>query len=62
MNGKAMPSLAKAIGIAELFQISTDRLMGAEFADLLEHELADGERFTRVEERIRRGGSKLRSV
>ena len=31
MNGKSTPSLAKAIDIAELFQISTDRLMGAEF-------------------------------
>ncbi len=35
MNGKATPSLAKAIDIAELFQISTDRLMGAEFSQLL---------------------------
>jgi hypothetical protein len=44
MNGKATPSLGKAIGIADLFQISTDRLMGADFVDLLEHELADPER------------------
>ena len=33
MTGKSQPSLAKAIGIAELFQVSTDRLMGAEFED-----------------------------
>jgi transcriptional regulator with XRE-family HTH domain len=62
MNGKSTPSLTKAIGIAELFQISTDRLMGAEFSDLLEHELSDPERFKRVEERIRRGLSPLKSV
>lgn len=62
MRGKSTPSLAKAIDIAELFQISTDRLMGAEFADLLEQELADRERFEGVEKRIRRGGTKLKSV
>jgi len=62
MNGKSQPSLAKAIDIADLFQISTDRLMGAEFADLLEHELADPERFGKVETRIKRGRSKLKSV
>ncbi len=45
MNGKSTPSLAKAIDIADLFQISTDRLMGAEFSDLLAQELADPERY-----------------
>lgn len=62
MRGRSTPSLAKAIDIAELLQISTDRLMGAEFSDLLEHELADPERFERVESRIKRGQSKLKSV
>ncbi len=62
MNGKATPSLAKAIDIAELFQVSTDRLMGAEFADLLQHELADPDRFRRVEARIRRGLRPLKAV
>lgn len=62
MNGKSTPSLANAIDIAELFQISTDRLMGAEFSDLLEKELADPERFERVETRIKRGATKLRPV
>jgi transcriptional regulator with XRE-family HTH domain len=62
MNGKSTPSLAKAIDIADLFQISTDRLMGAKFADLLTNELADPERYARVETRIKRGRSKLRSV
>ncbi len=62
MNGKSSPSLQKAIGIADLFQISTDRLMGAEFSDLLANELADPERFERVEKRIKRGTTKLTSV
>jgi transcriptional regulator with XRE-family HTH domain len=62
MNGKSSPSLAKAITIAELFQLSTDRLMGAEFADLLTTELADRERYERVEERIRRSRSGLHSL
>jgi DNA-binding XRE family transcriptional regulator len=62
MNGKSTPSLAKAIDIAELFQITTDRLMGAEFSDLLANELADPERFERVEKRIKYGRTKLTSV
>jgi DNA-binding XRE family transcriptional regulator len=62
MNGKSTPSLAKAIDIAELFQITTDRLMGAKFSDLLANELADPERFERVESRIKRGKTKLTSV
>jgi transcriptional regulator with XRE-family HTH domain len=62
MNGKSSPSLQKAITIAELFQVSTDRLMGAEFADLLTTELADRERYERVEERIRRSRSSLHSL
>ncbi len=62
MNGKSTPSLAKAIDIADLFQISTDRLMGAEFSDLLAKELADPDRFDRVEKRIKRGRTKLTAV
>jgi transcriptional regulator with XRE-family HTH domain len=62
MNGKSSPSLAKAIAIAELFQLSTDRLMGAEFAELLEKELADRQRYLEVEERIRRARSGLKAV
>lgn len=62
MNGKSTPSLARAIGIADLFGISTDRLMGAEFSDLLASELADPERFDRVEKRIKRGRTRLTSV
>jgi NAD(P)H-dependent FMN reductase len=62
MNGRSTPSLVKAIDIAELFQVSTDRLMGAEFVDLLQTELADPERFKRVEARIRRASTPLKAV
>lgn len=62
MSGKATPSLSKAIAISDLFGISTDRLIGAKFVDLLANELADPDRFNRVEERIRRARTKLRSV
>ena len=62
MNGKTTPSLQKAIAVGELFQISANRLMGAEFSELLANELADPERYQQVEERIRRGRSKLRAV
>jgi hypothetical protein len=62
MNGKSTPSLAKAIDIGDLFLITPDRLMGAKFVDLLQKELADPERFEKVETRIKRGRSKLKSV
>jgi DNA-binding XRE family transcriptional regulator len=62
VSGKSHPSLPKAVGVGELFQISTDRLTGATFTDLLEHELANPERFELVEERIRRGRSSLRAL
>src|SRR5436309_2593911 len=62
VSGKSHPSLQKAVGVAELFQISTDRLTGAIFTDLLEHELASPERYELVEERIRRGRSSLRAL
>jgi transcriptional regulator with XRE-family HTH domain len=62
MNGRSTPSLAKAIDIAELFGISTDQLMGAEFVDLLQTDLADPERFKKVEDRIRRARTPLKAV
>jgi transcriptional regulator with XRE-family HTH domain len=62
MRGKSTPSLSKAITIAEFFQISTDKLMGAEFHELLATELSERERYEKVEERIRRAVSPLRAV
>lgn len=53
MTGKSTPSLSKAVAVAELFEVSADRLISAPFADLLARELADPERFARVEERLR---------
>ena len=53
MTGKSTPSLSKAVAVAELFEVSAERLISAPFADLLSRELADPERFARVEERLR---------
>ena len=61
-KGSTVFSVSPNITIAELFQLSTDRLMGAEFADLLAKELADRERYLEVEERIRRARSGLTAV
>jgi transcriptional regulator with XRE-family HTH domain len=52
LNGRATPSLSKAVAIAELFEISVDRLLRAPFVDLLTSELADRQRFEQVEARI----------
>jgi DNA-binding XRE family transcriptional regulator len=60
VKGHSTPSLPKAIAIAELFGISTDRLMGATFSDLLAHELADPQRFEEAEARIEQGRRKKR--
>jgi hypothetical protein len=51
MNGKSTPSLAKAIDIGDLFKITPDRLMGAEFIQLLQRELpipSDSKRLKRI--------------
>jgi DNA-binding XRE family transcriptional regulator len=53
ITGKSTPSLIKAIAVADLFGISAERLISAPFTDLLVHELADPQRFERVEERLR---------
>lgn len=62
INGKATPSLEKAIAVSELFEVPTQRLMGAEFVELLQDELSDPERFKRVEERIRKKSRPLKAV
>jgi hypothetical protein len=42
--------------------VPADRLAAAEFIDLLQHELADPERFEAVETRIHRARAGLRAV
>ena len=46
------PSFAMALKVGEFFGIPADRLATAEFTDLLQHELADPERFQTVETKI----------
>jgi transcriptional regulator with XRE-family HTH domain len=53
MTGKAVPSLGRATRIARLFEIPTDRLLEADFSDLLAHELSDPDRFRAVEARLK---------
>jgi hypothetical protein len=48
--------------VGEFFGVPADRLAPAEFADLLQHELADPERFQAVETRIHHARAGLRSV
>ena len=62
MQGKTVPSLQKAIGVAELFGIPTERLMNATFPQLLEKELADPERYERTERRLHAARARLKSV
>jgi transcriptional regulator with XRE-family HTH domain len=50
--GKRRPALDSVMRTASFFEIPPDRLMSAEFDDLLAHELADPKRFHRVEKRI----------
>jgi transcriptional regulator with XRE-family HTH domain len=61
LNSRATPSLNKAVAIAELFGISTDRLLQAPFVSLLENELADPTRYTQVEETIQRARAAQRT-
>ena len=53
MNGKTNPSLAKAVAAAELFEVGAERLIAAPFEELLANELANQQRFRRVEKRLR---------
>lgn len=52
-TGIRQPSFATALRVGEFFSVPADRLATARFSDLLEHELADPDRFHAVEERIR---------
>jgi DNA-binding XRE family transcriptional regulator len=51
-SGKRTPSMAMARDIAALFGLSVERLLEAEFAELLENELSDGDRFRATEREI----------
>jgi transcriptional regulator with XRE-family HTH domain len=53
-TGDRNPSFTSALKIGALFEIEPGRLAQADFADLLSHELADPDRYRRVEEKIER--------
>jgi transcriptional regulator with XRE-family HTH domain len=61
-TGLRQPSFATALRVGEFFGIPADRLATAEFPDLLQHELADPERFHAVETRIHHARAGLRPV
>ena len=54
MNGKRNPTYERLRAIGDLFGIQTDRLVDASFEDLLQHELADPQRFRDTEQRIQK--------
>jgi transcriptional regulator with XRE-family HTH domain len=61
-TGIRQPSFATALTVGAFFGVPADRLATVEFEDLLQHELADPERFRAVEARIHRARTGLRSV
>jgi transcriptional regulator with XRE-family HTH domain len=61
-TGDRRPSFTAALVVGDFFGVPADRLARADFADLLEHELADPDRFREVEAEIRRRRSTLRAV
>jgi transcriptional regulator with XRE-family HTH domain len=61
-TGDRRPSFTAALVVGDFFGVPADRLARADFADLLEHELADPQRFREVEAEIRRRRSTLRAV
>lgn len=60
--GKRQPSLSTLQKISGFFEIPIDRLLDADFEDLLGNELSDPDRFRRVEAKIGRGQRNLRAV
>ena len=56
------PNLTTLLHVAEFFHISGDRLVLADFSDLLANELADAERFREVEARIHHMRTGLQAV
>jgi transcriptional regulator with XRE-family HTH domain len=57
---RTQPSLSTVRALANFFEVPTDRLLDAQFGDLLQMELADRDRFDRVEGKLRRTGATLR--
>lgn len=53
-SGDRNPSFSSALKIGDVFHIPPDRLARADFGDLLEHELADAERYRQAEETLER--------
>jgi transcriptional regulator with XRE-family HTH domain len=51
-SGDRSPSFDSALRVGDLFGIDPGRLARAPFEDLLQHELADGERYRRAEETL----------
>src|SRR5438105_10189502 len=61
-TGLRKPSFNIALDVGTFFGVPADRLATAEFSDLLQHELADPERFEAVETRIHHARAGLRAV
>jgi transcriptional regulator with XRE-family HTH domain len=57
---RTRPSLQTVRALADFFEVSTDRLLDARFGDLLQAELADRDRFDRVEAKLQRSGARLK--
>jgi transcriptional regulator with XRE-family HTH domain len=51
-NGKRRPRLDAIMTVSEFFEIPVERLLKADFADLLAHELSDKARYQRVERKV----------
>lgn len=63
MRGRRQPNLQMLLRVVSFLEIAGERLLQAEFRDLLEHELHDRARFDRVEAKIReRRGRSERSA
>lgn len=59
---KRDPNLQKLLMLADFFEVPGDRLMNARFEDLLANELADPDRYLRVQEKITRARRHLRAL
>lgn len=62
MAGKRQPTWASLTKVAEFFDVRPDSLVGLPFKDLLEREIANGDRFENVERKIQRARRGLEVV